>query len=163
MIDISPEKKLLDIIKQAHGKLRFKKELKVFTRINIILIVLIIVILGGFLVDIFISDYSLPELSLDLDKQDKEVLPVTDDIDDELFDLVVETKDSSVPDKELVKHLNLLGIVTGEDNQAIIQDRSTQKTFFLYKGDSFGEFMVYDIKDSRVILEYKGQKIELKM
>ena len=54
-----------------------------------------------------------------------------------------------------------MGIVTGENNQAIIEDRNLKKTFFIYKGDSLGELKVYDIKNNAVILDYKGEKIEL--
>ena len=43
MTEITPEGKLLDLIKQAQGKLRLKKELRFFTKINIILIGLIII------------------------------------------------------------------------------------------------------------------------
>lgn len=63
--------------------------------------------------------------------------------------------------EEILGNLNLLGIITGDNNQAIIEDKTLKKTFFLYKGDLLGELKVYDIKDSVVILEYKGEKIEL--
>ena len=65
--------------------------------------------------------------------------------------------------EEILGNLNLLGIITGENNQAIIEDKNLKKTFFLYKGDSLGELKVYDIKESAVILDYKGEKIELKI
>ena len=57
----------------------------------------------------------------------------------------------------------LLGIITGDEDQAVIEDKSGEKSYFLYKGDSFKDFTVYDIKESRVILDYRGEKIELKI
>jgi hypothetical protein len=57
----------------------------------------------------------------------------------------------------------LLGVIRGDNDQAIIEDKTLKKTFFLYKGDLLGELKVYDIKDSAVILEYKGEKTEIKL
>jgi hypothetical protein len=68
-----------------------------------------------------------------------------------------------IPKEEIVGNLNLLGIIRGDNDQAIIEDNTLKKTFFLYKGDLLGELKVYDIKDSAVILDYKGEKIELKI
>ncbi len=161
MTGTNPEEKLLGLMKKAQGKLRLKKELKLFTKINIILIGLIIVILAIFLVDIFTSKYNIPEPSVDLQKQEEEISPVAVDLDENI-DVVIEKK-FSVSKKELTKNLDLLGIITGDYDQAIIEDKGTKKTFFLYQGDSFGEFTVYDIKESSVILDYKGEKIELNM
>lgn len=160
MTSVTPEGKLLGLIKEAQGKRRLRKELKLFTKINIALIALIVLILIVFLVDLFTSDYNNSELMVELPKDEvEEVLPLVEDIEEEI---IIEKKDT--PSKEeLAKDLSILGIITGEDEQVIIKDRSANKTFFLYKGDSFGEFKISEIKDTGVILDYKGEKIELNM
>lgn len=63
--------------------------------------------------------------------------------------------------KELVKDLNLLGIVAGDNPQVIIEDRKMQKTFFLYKGDYVGEMKVEAIYPDKVVLEFRGERISL--
>lgn len=62
---------------------------------------------------------------------------------------------------DLSANLTLLGIVLDDRAQAIIQDKKTQKSYFLYKGNSIGEIKVEDILESKVILSYQGEKIEL--
>lgn len=63
--------------------------------------------------------------------------------------------------KELIKDLNLLGIVAGDNPQVIIEDRKVQKTYFLYKGDYVGEMKVEAIYPEKVVLEFRGEKISL--
>jgi type II secretory pathway component PulC len=62
---------------------------------------------------------------------------------------------------DLVKDLHLLGIVSADKPQAIIEDRRSQKTFFLYIGDYVGEIKVEAISSDKVVLEYKGETISL--
>lgn len=64
-------------------------------------------------------------------------------------------------DKDLVKDLNLIGIISGENPQAIIEDKKAQKTYYLNKGQSIGEFQLEDIQEGKIILNYRGQKFEL--
>lgn len=63
--------------------------------------------------------------------------------------------------KELIKDLHLLGIVSGDNPQVIIEDRKLQKTYFLNTGDYLGEIKVEAIHSGSVILEFKGEKINL--
>ena len=165
MSQITPEQKLLDVIKKAQVKMKLRKELKVFTRMNVILVGIIIVVIAIFLVDILTASYKTPELNIKLPKTQEVIVPQAKvsyvDLDEET-DSVVEKK-SNISRDELVKDLVLLGIITGDEDQAVIEDKSGEKSYFLYKGDSFKNFTVYDIKESRVILDYKGEKIELKI
>ncbi|MBI4972424.1 MAG: hypothetical protein HZC16_01225 [Candidatus Omnitrophica bacterium] len=64
---------------------------------------------------------------------------------------------------DLIKNINLVGIISGENPQAVIEDKNTQKTFYLSKGQFMGEFQVKEIKEGKVILDYKGQSYELYM
>ncbi len=164
MTELTPEGKLLDLIKQAQDKKNLKKELKIFTKVNMILIGLIIIIIAIFLVDIFTSEYNISELSVDFPEPKDEILPKPIEFEDDIGNIeVVSKKRVSISKEDLVKNLNILGIVAGDNNQAIIEDKQSKKTYFLYKGDSFGEFKVLDIKDSGVILEHKGERIEMRM
>lgn len=65
--------------------------------------------------------------------------------------------------KDLVKNLTLMGIISGENPQAIIEDGRLKKTFFLYEGDFVGEVCVAGIGSDKVVLEYKGERINLFM
>lgn len=62
---------------------------------------------------------------------------------------------------ELTKDINLVGIVAGDNPQAIIEDKKTQKAYYVSKGQFIGEFRVDDIGEGKVILDYAGQKFEL--
>ena len=61
----------------------------------------------------------------------------------------------------LVKDITLMGIMSGDSPQAILEDQKTHKTYYLNKGQYIGEFQVEDIQDGKVILNYKGQRSEL--
>lgn len=62
---------------------------------------------------------------------------------------------------ELIKEINLVGIIAGENPQAIIEDKSAQKTYYLNKGQFIGEFQVEDIQEGKIILNFNGQRFEL--
>lgn len=68
---------------------------------------------------------------------------------------------TEVASADLVKDINLVGIIAGDIPQAIIEDKKSQKTYYLNKGQSFGEFQVTDIQESKIILNYRGQNYEL--
>lgn len=72
-------------------------------------------------------------------------------------------KQANIIQADVVKDINLLGIISGDNPQAILEDKNTQKTYYLNKGQSISDFVVEDIKEGRVILNYKGQKLELYM
>ena len=63
--------------------------------------------------------------------------------------------------KESVKDLNLLGIVTGKTPQAIIEDKKEGKTFFVNKGDAIGLLRVEEILEDKVVLNYRGERVDL--
>lgn len=62
---------------------------------------------------------------------------------------------------DLVKDINLVGIIAGDNPQAIIEDKKSQKTYYLNKGQYIGEFQLEDIQEGKIILNYNGQKFEL--
>lgn len=58
-------------------------------------------------------------------------------------------------------NLGLVGIVPGENPQAIIEDKKNQKTYYLSKGQSANDITVQEIKEDKTILEYKGKRVTL--
>ncbi|MDD5731146.1 MAG: type II secretion system protein N [Candidatus Omnitrophica bacterium] len=69
------------------------------------------------------------------------------------------TGDKINPD--LIKDINLIGIISGDNPQAIIENKAAQKTYYVNKGQFIGEFLVEDIKEGKVILNYNGRRFEL--
>lgn len=62
---------------------------------------------------------------------------------------------------DLMKDINLVGIILGENPQAVIEDKKTAKTYYVIKGQFIGEFQVEDIQEGKIIINYRGQKFEL--
>lgn len=77
------------------------------------------------------------------------------------------TQDGKMPAKiaplELLKGYTLAGVITGENPQAILEDKTTKKTYFLNKGQYLEDFKIDDIMEGKVILELEGQRFELSL
>lgn len=67
----------------------------------------------------------------------------------------------SAADADLIKDINLVGIISGDNPQAVIEDKKIQKTYYLNKGQFMGELQIEDIREGKIILNYKGQRYEL--
>jgi hypothetical protein len=57
--------------------------------------------------------------------------------------------------------VSLVGIIAGDNPQAIIEDRRAQKTYYVNKGESFEGYTVEDILVDKVVLSYEGKNISL--
>lgn len=66
-------------------------------------------------------------------------------------------------DGEILKKISLLGIVSGEEPQAIIEDKEGGQTHFLSPGDSFGVLKLEKIESGKVTINYDGVKVELSL
>ncbi|MEK6714711.1 MAG: hypothetical protein AABY43_01530 [Candidatus Omnitrophota bacterium] len=73
----------------------------------------------------------------------------------------VVTKPQSGINTDLLKDISLVGIIAGDTPQAIIEDKKTQKTYYLNKGQFIEEMQVEDIQEGKIILNYRGEKFEL--
>jgi type II secretory pathway component PulC len=62
---------------------------------------------------------------------------------------------------DLIRDINLVGIISGPEPQAIVEDKKAQKTYYLRKGQYIGELQLEDILTGKIILNYNGQKFEL--
>ncbi|MCM8797224.1 MAG: hypothetical protein NC923_05025 [Candidatus Omnitrophica bacterium] len=70
---------------------------------------------------------------------------------------------SAAVESQSIKDINLVGIIAGENPQAIIKDNKTQQIFYLSKGQFIGEFQIEEIQDGKIILERNEEKFELFM
>jgi len=57
--------------------------------------------------------------------------------------------------------LGLVGIIPGDNPQAIVEEKKNQKTYYLVKGQSINGITVEDINENKVTLEYKGKRMTL--
>lgn len=71
------------------------------------------------------------------------------------------SKRPKAPDMDISKRFSLVGIIAGDDLQAIIEDKDTSKTYYLYEEDSFSGVIVEEIKKGRVVLDYNGENLTL--
>ena len=70
-------------------------------------------------------------------------------------------EDTSVTTGDISDKLGLVGIIAGDNPQAIIEDKKAQKTYYLNKGQSFNGYTVEEISEGKVMLDHEGQKISL--
>jgi len=68
---------------------------------------------------------------------------------------------SQVADADLIKDINLVGIIAGDNPQAIVEDKKAQKTYYLNKGQFISEFQIEDIGEGKIALSRNGQRYEL--
>jgi type II secretory pathway component PulC len=73
---------------------------------------------------------------------------------------ITQTTPSTVA-TDLIKDINLVGIISGDNPQVVIEDKNLKKTYYLNKGQFISEFQLEDIQEGKVILNYKGQRFEL--
>lgn len=57
--------------------------------------------------------------------------------------------------------ISLVGIISGENPQAVVEDKKNQKTYYLSRGQLIGDLRVDDIKEGKIIVDRKGEKFEL--
>ena len=64
----------------------------------------------------------------------------------------------------LASRLTLMGIISSDPPQAIIEDAQAQKTYFVTVGQALVDGALLDrVLENRVILDYHGEKIELNL
>ncbi|MDP3142762.1 MAG: hypothetical protein Q8N14_02285 [Candidatus Omnitrophota bacterium] len=62
---------------------------------------------------------------------------------------------------QLTKDLKLVGVILDNNPQAIIESNTDKKTYFLRKGELINDMKLEVITESKVILSYGNEKIEL--
>lgn len=72
-------------------------------------------------------------------------------------------KDLSQKAIEATAHLKLVGIAWSDDPDIMVEDTNAKRTFFLKKGQMIdGEIKIQAVFKDKVILNYKGEEVELK-
>lgn len=61
----------------------------------------------------------------------------------------------------MVKSLTLVGILLDQKPIAVIENTQTNETMFVSQGDHIEDLSIKEIRDKKVVLEYKDQLIEL--
>lgn len=81
----------------------------------------------------------------------------------ELFSAPFVEKEGPAPEPEIdiSGRFNLVGIIAGDDPQAIIEDKEAKKTHYVYAGQSFVGVTVTEVTEGKVVLEYNGKEIML--
>ncbi|MFH0732266.1 MAG: type II secretion system protein N [Candidatus Omnitrophota bacterium] len=64
---------------------------------------------------------------------------------------------------DMVINLTLIGVITGDNPQAIIEDKKTRQTYYVYEGENVLEFKVKKVEKAVVILEYNGETTKLSL
>jgi hypothetical protein len=77
--------------------------------------------------------------------------------------LQTESQDSGIESSAEISggNIGLVGIIPGNNPQAIVEDKKNQKTYYLLKGQSINGITVEDINEDKVALEYRGKKMTL--
>jgi type II secretory pathway component PulC len=70
---------------------------------------------------------------------------------------------ATVAGPDLMKDLSLVGIIAGDNPQAVIEDRKTSKTYYVNKGQSIEQFKVEDVREGKIVLSHGGQTYELSL
>lgn len=68
---------------------------------------------------------------------------------------------SQAMETESIQDINLVGIISGENPQAVIEDKKAQKTYYVNKGQFIGNFQLEEIREGKIILNLQGKRYEL--
>lgn len=82
----------------------------------------------------------------------------------EIFSNVAAARDAqpgSILNAELIKDIDLIGVILDKIPQAVIEDRKAQRTYYVTEGQYVGELQIEDIQEGKVILTLDGQRFEL--
>lgn len=64
--------------------------------------------------------------------------------------------------QKMASEFGLVGISLDDEPMTMIEDKTTNKTYFLKQGDKIGEFQIETIFENKVILRLKDTTVELK-
>lgn len=67
----------------------------------------------------------------------------------------------AIVNQDLTKDFVLTGIISGDNPQAVIENKKAQKIYYLNKGQFIDGFQVADIQEGKVVLQHDDQKFEL--
>jgi len=73
----------------------------------------------------------------------------------------VRAQEAATVPVDLFKDLSLLGVIAEDPPQAIVKDKRSGNTHFLYTGDKIGDMIVQSISEGKVVVEHKGELYEM--
>lgn len=188
--NISPEEKLLRLIKQENKApasirkgfksrlLNLKPRYLAHTYLNRLIPVLIILSLAYFVVNLVyplfnfkqvkLTDFPKEKINLPQLGQKEELKPYEFYLEGvkerQVFSSAAASPNvtsAGVINADITKDITLVGIISGDTPQAIIEDKKTRKTYYATKGQFIGDFQIEDISEGKVVLNYSGQRYEL--
>lgn len=62
---------------------------------------------------------------------------------------------------EDLKNFILVGVIAGDDPQAVIEDKKNSRTYYVRNGQYVGDFQVQDILEGKIVLSQGDQSFEL--
>jgi len=150
-------------------------------KLNKILLGIFLFLLGWFLLDILLSLGKTKESFLTSFQESSEVISGIDDLkpipEFKQYEEAVKRRKlfkGTLPEKTtsggastqdsarlVISDFQLLGIAKGANPQAIILNKKTNQTYFLYKGQTQDNLKVEDISENKVKLNYGGEVFEL--
>ncbi len=169
--------------RQSEYSSRIKRISKILNleSINLILRAGLVLIVFVFIFDIFWSNINIKKILLSADKTSEEInsnpFPEKQSGDFSHFSADINNRDiftvssKSTLDSYAVNSgssiaqsankLKLLGTISGEKQQAIIEDQDEQKSYTVSAGDYLKDFLVEEVGSGKVRLDYKGEKFDL--
>jgi len=146
-------------------------------KLNIALFIALIVIILYLFLDIFLIPSTDPDLFAESKvlkgngaAKEIEIKPYSyysEKLRQEVFKPFVREREVAfkpeIPIEELMANLALLGIVSGDSPQAIIEDKAQRKSFFLREGQSSSGVFLKKIEEDSVTVIYKGEEFSLTM
>ena len=146
--------------------------------LNPILIIILVGLILYFAYDLFYTSYCAKEVDIfaengkipkiESDQDIPEIKPYS------YYSSIIEGRNVFLPQQieietvitgptveEISANLSLIGIIAGERPQAIIEDKKSGKSHFLYKGGLVGKAKIVDILKDSVIMGYQGETYEL--
>ena len=70
-------------------------------------------------------------------------------------------KQKSVSIEDLLKSLFVVGIISGEKPQAIIEDRKSGQLHYVFTGDQIGDLEIIDVNNDKVLIRYGDEEAQL--
>lgn len=148
--------------------------LETVRKINITLFSMIVAVISYLLIDILFlhpaelvptkQQYVRPAKRL-VEPESQPYEYYSKDLERDIFKPIAREREikasSEIPTEELMANLSLLGIVSGENPQAIIEDKAKKKSFFLKEGQSAGGVLLKAIEGENVTVIYKGEELNL--
>ena len=144
---------------------------------NVVLIIILAGLLVYFIYEVFYTSYHKKEADIFAESEKVTEIKEEDSLEIKpysFYSSAIEGRNIFMPQQleieevitgptleEITATLSLIGIIAGERPQAIIEEKKSGKSYFLYKGGSVGKAKIVEILEDSIVMEYQGEKFEL--